>query len=198
MENEQYQKELFDEFKKPRKTLPGFIKIFSRTDFEQRMALTITLEQLIFILIGAIMLAVIVYAVGVERGKSLKSALIAASTKAVTGKNVPKSMPGTVNAPATLAPVQKTGTAAKQKVSSTQIPAVKAYYTIIVYSYSSKETAVLQVNYLKRAGFDAYISQMGQYFTVCIGKFSTKESAQGTLSNVQRSIRKDAYIKYRQ
>jgi len=191
MENEQYQKELFQEFEKPKRPLSGFAKIFSRTDFEHRLALTVTLEQLIFILIGAIMVMVALYAVGVERGKALKNNAIAIPTKKTT----------TVKAPTTamvkVAKEQYVQNGAAQKIPPAQ-EAVKAYYTIIAYSYSSKETAVLQANYLKKAGFDAYISQIGKYFTVCIGKFPTKEIADPILKRVQKSIRKDAYLKYRQ
>ena len=69
MENDKLQKELF-EFEAPKKVLrPIFGQFFQKTDF----GITLTVEKLVFISIGIIMLMVIFFAIGVEKGKSLST-----------------------------------------------------------------------------------------------------------------------------
>ena len=65
MENEKYQKELF-EFEAPKKAAARFGDIFQRADF----VITLTPEKMVFAAIGIIMLMVVFFALGVEKGKA--------------------------------------------------------------------------------------------------------------------------------
>src|SRR3989338_9168642 len=66
MEDERTTQKEFFEFEKSKKPAPVFGRIFTKTD----VAVTLSLEVLVFISIGLIMLMVIVYALGIEKGKS--------------------------------------------------------------------------------------------------------------------------------
>jgi len=64
------QKELF-EFEKPKRRFRGFPNLFPKADFGANFAVMLTLEKAVFIVIAVIMLLVVVFALGVERGKSI-------------------------------------------------------------------------------------------------------------------------------
>jgi len=66
MQEERYQKELFIEFEKPKKPFSK-INMLPGRDF----TVILTLEKLVFLVIGIIMLLVVIYALGVERGRTI-------------------------------------------------------------------------------------------------------------------------------
>lgn len=170
MEEEKYQKELF-EFEKPKRSFPGLRKIFPRPDFEGRISITFGLERLIFISIGIIMLLVIVFALGVERGKAASGAL-------------PRPQPAQVKT---------------EKVAAPAVPQdFSKPYTIVAAAFRRKDTAIQELNKLKREGFDATVVQSDSYFQVRIGAYPDKDSvlSKKALARI-RQFYKDAYFKLR-
>src|SRR3989338_2025093 len=68
MEDSRFQKELF-EFSPPKKRrFSGFGRLFKSNDLVVRLSA----ERMVFILIASLMLMVVIYALGVERGKAPK------------------------------------------------------------------------------------------------------------------------------
>lgn len=199
MEEEKYKKELF-EFEKPKRAFPSLANLFPKAGFEGRLGVTLTLDKIIFIVIAAIMLMVIVYALGVERGKSLKAramptlsaaqakAAPAVTTAALTGSAVIKikQVPLEKVAPLT---VPRPGTA-------TLFQPAGRPFTIIAGAFTRKDTALQEAARLTKDGFDAKVFQANLYFQVCVGAYANKKAAQGTLKRI-RVRYKDAYIKQR-
>lgn len=171
MEDEKYQKELF-EFEKPKRLFPRFGRIFTRANF----AVTLTMEKIVFISIGLIMLMVIIYALGVERGKTFSKSITAVISKPPVAKIAP-SLPATQT----------------QLVQDVSKP-----YTIAAVTLTRKETAVTEANRLKKEGLDSFVVESGPYFLVCVGAYPDKDSVQSkkALSGVKRFY-KDAYFKLR-
>ncbi|MBP7055974.1 MAG: SPOR domain-containing protein [Candidatus Omnitrophica bacterium] len=209
MDNEGYQKELFEEFdKKPKKTFPG-LKILPKADFEGKVLITISLEKAVFVSIGIILAMTIVFALGVERGRITASEpdadnastihQVRASTKIETAALVQPAPSQVAPVLKSVAPVPNTASNAAsltvQKNEPEDYPAQP--YTIIAMTFKERETAVQAVNWLKKEGFQAYQKQDGQFFPVCVGPYATKNSAQSELVKVKRFC-KDAYIKIRQ
>ena len=186
MEEEKYQKELF-KFEKPKRLFPKLISIFPKADFEGKVLITFTLERVIFISIGIIMLMVIVYAMGVEKGKSVDKVSIVSSAK-VQPERLSQSQP--VKAQVLIA---KPIAPAPESIRDVGKP-----YTIVAVTFTRKDTAAQEVNYLKKEGFDATVVQSDSYLLVCIGAYPDKNSSQSkmALSKV-RKIHKDAYFKLR-
>lgn len=184
MEEEREQKELF-EFQKPKRPLRGLGKIFSGAAFDgRRFALVLTLDRVIFISIGLIMLMVVIYALGVERGRS------------VNVKEAPPAMPRQLARPiVTPAAPQVAAAPVAVAAKSKQLPAYKPY-TIIAVTFSKSEWAANEASRLKKDGFDAYVSFSAPYYVVCIGAFGDKESpeSQQALKKVRR-VYKDARFK---
>lgn len=221
MEEENYQKELF-EFEKPKKTFPGLSNIFQKADFEGRLAITLTLEKIIFISIAVIMIMVVIYAAGVERGKrsSGKTADIV-MIKPVTTVGTP-AISQSVKAPqflstAQVAPSRERPLTQKNVIPAVMVaPKVKASvgekaapslaisqdktkpYTIIAVTFTRKDTAAQEANRLRREGFDANVIESYPYFQVTVGAYPDKDSAQSkrSLSKIKQFY-KDAYFKLR-
>ena len=57
MEEEEYQKELF-EFEQPKKSFSRFADMLPKADFEGRVAITVSLEKIVFVSIGIVMVMV--------------------------------------------------------------------------------------------------------------------------------------------
>ncbi len=180
-----YQKELF-EFDNRKRSFPKFDKMIPKGDF----ALILTLEKTVFVSIGIIMLLVIIYALGVERGKVI--------TRKIARPAVKVAM---VRAPVV---IEKVAIPVRQPVvaATSPVPVVETAqdpsrpYTIVAATFTRKEWAENEVERLKRSGFDAFASPSEPYFIVCIGAFANKDVAKPLLNKVRRSY-KDAYIRRR-
>ena len=200
MENENYQKELF-EFKAPKKAPARFGSIFQRAD----LVVVLTAEKIVFAAIGMIMLAVLFFALGVEKGK-------AASYVAVTA---PRATPGKIVV-SPVVPV-KTTTASivksKSVVVTTNItpkrrpkpiaqkkaqaaPDKSKPYTIVAATFLRKDFALREVGRLRASGLDAFVSYGKPYHQVCVGFFRDRKSAKKSLNKVKR-MHQDAYVKLR-
>ena len=210
MEEERYQKELF-EFDQPKKSFSRLSDILPRADFEGRIMLTLSLEKLIFITIGVIMVMVVLYALGVESGKL--SARHAGSRPAKQA--VPPVMPPVLQVrPATiparsilstapLAPAAKTDAILKanasnaSKVRPSLAPAARPY-TILAGSFSKVENARAAGAMLVRQGFTVTISYNAPYYMVSAGAYADRNhpDTHKDLARIRR-IFKDATIKIR-
>ncbi len=192
MEEEKYQKELF-EFEKPKKSFPDFGRIFTRTNF----AIAVTMERLIFISIGIIMLVVIVYALGIEKGKSLGKLSAIAVSKPLEKVAPSAIVTGEVKTTAQVKVVPQPMPIKAQAIQTeTKIPEPGKPYTIVAVTFMRKDTAAQEMNHLKKEGFDAFVVQSDSYFLVCIGSYADKESVQSKKSlGKVRQFYKDAYFK---
>ena len=188
------QKELF-ELEAPKKQPKNrFGQFFQKTDF----AISLSAEKLVFISIGIIMLLVIFFALGVERGKVIAAGSMETThaTAQVSTLNV------SGNAPAQQAAPVKTVNAAtniipKEKAPAAQYPADKSKpYTIVAAAYSKEDSASKEVIKLKGSGLEAFLIKSDPYYLACVGSFANKDSAKTVLSKV-RQAHKDAYVRLR-
>ncbi len=187
MEDEKYQKELF-EFEKPKRRFRGLARMFPKADLEGRMVITLTLERTVFISIGIIMAMVAIYAFGVERGKALKEEKGAVFTQAA-----PVAASQTKSRAITPVAVKPIPAAVKPITEKKAGP-----YTILALTLTRKETALAEVNRLRQGGFDAFMAESNSYYLVCIGAYPNKDSAESkkALSKI-RQLYRDAYFKLR-
>jgi len=187
MVDEKEQKELF-EFEPPKRTFLRIGKIFPLP--ANNLGIKIPFERAIFISIGIIMALVVVYALGVERGKSMKLREIARLARQVKAP---------VATPASPAPLKIASRPATVQVSVKNSEIVQpkpenGIYTIVVVTFSNQNMAQQEVVRLKKEGFDAYVAPSNSYFQVRIGSYPSKESGQKMLNKVRR-VYKDAYFK---
>ncbi len=198
MENEKCQKELF-EFETPKKQSVKFGGIFPRTDF----AITLTPEKVVFTAIGLIMLSVVFFALGVEKGKSSFYKRITAANVIAKDKAGVPAIPIKDRADPIFVPKKAVGTNVALKIDR-NAPAVKAQavfdktmpYTVVAAAFSREEFAIKEVGKLKAAGLEAFIYYGEPYYLACVGSFKNKEAAQKILRKVRQMYR-DAYVRLR-
>jgi len=204
METEKYQKELFDGFEPQRKAANKFGGIFPRADF----AVTLTPDKIVFTAIGIIMLMVVFFALGVEKGRSAAydkltqtqmavkkiAAVPAVPVKAVSVKMAVAPAVAAKNVPAanTTQKINAPATAVKAQ----PVPDKTKPYTVVAATYTHEDLAMKEVGKLKTAGFEAFVYYGEPYYLACVGYFQNKESAQKILTNV-RQMHRDAYVRMR-
>lgn len=210
MEEEKYQKELF-EFEKPKRLLPRFSVFFPKADFERNVILTLTLDRAVFIAIGIIMIMVVVYALGVETGKARPTA---DNQQTAALAHAPAAQPADVTTQqavregrqsaqiqpvaavkASPAPVNTTASGAKKAPA---LDFADKPYVIVAATFTQKDNAMQEVRKLRQQGFDAMLLHGGRYFQACVGAYTDKsgQQSQKDLKKVKK-LYKDAYLRLR-
>jgi len=171
LNTQKQQQELFDEFvvvKKTRGRFFGVLNKFNKPIFPQhRLSLSLSYETLIIILIGAVLVASIIFSLGVERGRSLNSSDV----------ELPAPIQPVVAAPAPAEPIIPIVAAA----AVTDKP-----YTIQLASYKTPDLAEKEISRIKAMGYSAYTLKKGDYFILCVGSFATKDAAKQTLTAMEK------------
>ena len=195
LNTQKQQQELFDEFvvvKKTRGKLFGVLNKFNKPIFPQyRLNLSVPYEKLFIILIGVALAAAVIFALGVERGRSLNSSEIEAP--------VPVQPVIAPPAPETTAPVVAvTPKVAAKKVAATNIvvppkenivAAADKPFTVQVASYKARDLAEKEMARIKGMGYPVDITKKGDYFILCVGSFATKDAAKQTLAAMEKKYK---------
>ena len=217
MEEDKYQKELFKEFsEKPGKPLSRLAGILPRPDFEGKIAITLTLEKIVFISIGIIMAMIVVFALGVENGRRRSAARIspagrpqAAQVAMPAQRDMQQSQvktgsalrPAAAMTPVTQGPSQKgfLNTSAVATPKPDPATDISRPYTILAATFSKKETAQATAAFLKKEGLNPFVTYSEPYYRVCVGAYADMQGpqVQRDLVKVKR-IYKDAFVRPRQ
>lgn len=190
MDRQTPEKELF-EFDKPKRSFANFNNMLPKNDF----AIALTLERIIFISIGVIMLLVLVFALGVEKGKSINRRAERVMSKPVR-QIQPQATIATVITQAPSAQIEKAPEARPVQVETNIVRDTAKPFTVVAAAFSKKERAESEAARLKSKGFDAFIAASEPYFIVCVGAYSSKDNARDVLGKI-RKTHKDAYVKLR-
>ncbi|MDP8293010.1 MAG: SPOR domain-containing protein [Candidatus Orphnella occulta] len=176
-EKRQVQKELFEEFGSPEK------RRYPKNLFENKSNRTITLlyEHIAFIIIGIIVLSIIVFSLGVERGKSvrLKRVSLAAENK----KDIDNIVLSKADKDAEVAVIEEEKALLPlPEYEEEPLPA----YTVQVASYASESFAKGRVDKLISEGYEAFALHKGSYYIMCIGRFRDKEDAVSEMKRLRK------------
>ena len=178
-ENTEKQKELFEEFQPGKKGF-DFLKGNNNLVQNKIFMLRFSVEKLIFISIAMVVLVVIVFCIGVERGKNKARPVLPAQV-------MQNAEPADISAPVTNinlgTPLKGVSTLGKGAV-----------YKIHLATYVGKESAHRQMLKVKESGFPAYIKASSKFFLLCIGDYPDRQQAEGVLAQVRKKY-KDCYIK---
>ena len=191
MDQEGYQKELFEFGDKPRKSFPRLGKILPRADFEGKISFALTLDRLIFITIGVILVMVVVFATGVERGRSVAIKALGEFTIETAPQELPVKE---VITPAAQAAVPSVS----PKKTTPEVIRVRAPkpYTVVAATFKGTSSASHVVERLKKEGLPAYTTENAPYVVVCVGGYDSRSAADADFIKTKQ-IYKDAYIKLR-
>jgi hypothetical protein len=195
MEEEKNQKNLF-EFEEPKKPFSKFTNMLPKRDFEGKIALSLTFEKIVFIFIGIVMVMVLVFALGVENGKSRGDrARIIMAAKVVPVASKPVAV---VAAPKARPLQSDSGAAPKARPLQSDSGTTAKPYTIVAATFSKKETAQAAVAFLTKEGSNASVVFSDPYYRVCVGSYIDMygTQVQKDLAKVKR-IYKDALVRVR-
>lgn len=148
-------------------------------------------ERVMLIILGIVMTGLISFSLGVEKGKRLAVAKLD-SAAPIPQKAIVDSQPREVPLPKqeSLPPVIKKETLppeiAAQKTSGA--------YTVQLASYKTRSGAQKEAQELKRKGFSTIILAKGSYVILCVGNFSTKDTAKQLVLQLKNRY-KDCYVR---
>ena len=178
------QKELFEEFReskrmrqKPSAILPKNFILFN-----------INYEQMIFVAIAVIMLMVLVFSLGVERGKSLAS-----NKKEI--KIVSAAVEKEIAPVAASADTAGLAAEAPEPVIEKKATGFKLF-TVQIGTYRSKRLAQQELIKLTKRGFSPFIIVGGGYYQICVGEYENKKKATKGLLELKKN-HKDSFIRKR-
>ncbi|HSA30560.1 MAG TPA: SPOR domain-containing protein [Candidatus Omnitrophota bacterium] len=178
-------------------------------------ALALTFENMVVASVVFVMLLIIAFAFGVEKGKQLQIAKaqvveVEAQTAAVNSQPFEnKQIVDSVALPAvggSLDASPKTGLQAVQvqpeivekeavdEKSVDKTASLDKIHTIQVASFKQQERADREAGTLNQKKFDAFVVKKGTHYIVCVGKYNERSQATGMLKNLRKTY-KDCLIR---
>jgi septal ring-binding cell division protein DamX len=144
-------------------------------------------EKIILIIMGFIVIAVVSFSLGVEKGRFL--APQAPAAKLDTASNIPTAGQKQEALIAKTKPLI-TNPAQAQEISSSK----PGNYTIQLASFQSKNLAQKEAGALKKTGLTPLVISKGSYSVLCVGSFNSKETAKALLSQLRKKYQ-DSFIR---
>lgn len=214
-----HQKDLFDSSAEIASSLDN---AQAAETIQKRFHVTLSLDQLLFVVIGTIVVFSVLYGAGFETGRRIERSLTKPSknTSPLEGASSPQpSTPQTLTstgiektpaADSTAAvsqeedassqpdkkPVLENAAEVSAAASSQGFP-LHGNYTIQVVTYQKKATANQKKNALIESGYTSFVFPTGKYLNVCVNGFKSKKQAEAFLKDLkQKGIApKDAYVR---
>ncbi|RKY29446.1 MAG: hypothetical protein DRP74_08825 [Candidatus Omnitrophota bacterium] len=169
-------------------------KIFRRDNFRPSFFSVVKIhEKAILIAIGLIIVSLISFSLGVEKGKRLiKVQLENREEKNVYAQQSLKEKILQVN------PVRNIKQKADNKIVFNGVKddksEVKAGYTIQVATFRTKTYAQKEAERLKKKGLETLIIPRGEFVTVCVGNFFERQEAKISLNQLKKTYH-DCFIR---
>ena len=166
-EKRQVQKELFDEFVNAEK------RRHPKNLFGTKPERTISLlyEHMIFMIIGIIIITVIIFSVGVEKGKRIGMMEVEFFAKDAK-QEAPEKIEDLI-----IEEKQEIAIAEDKAPVKKQNDEIFSGYTIQVASYTKEDTAKARAQELKKNGHEAFTLHKGDFYILCIGRLKDEKQA---------------------
>lgn len=174
-EENQIQKDLFENYNQPRRLRRKILGVNAPRRFYN---ITFSIEQIIFVVIGLLILFVVSFSLGVEKGK--RQAIIK-EQKLFQEE-----------------PVKEEVKKPELILEPLPVPAPKLSpsYVIQVASYKDNNEAEDEKRSLEKKGYTAEIAVSGKYSVIYITGFASKKEAQEVVTKI-KGKHKDCFIKKR-
>jgi len=177
------QSELFVEFETQSSKKPGSIFRHDIT-FRKKIILNLSYENLVMLSIIVIMLTVVFFSLGVEKGKkvALKNSvpLTAEAYHRKPDREEQAAPMEQVNL-SEKAPAEKPDAAQPAKEQKEALSVHVKPYTIQVVAFKKERNAKKEIALIKRKGREAFIIPTKDWFQVCSGRYANMEEAKGDL-----------------
>ena len=140
-----------------------------------KIALSLSYENMIILSIGLIMLLIVCYSLGVERGRQLAQ---------VKGEDMNIEQEQAESSPQEVAPKPKEK---RMQIKVAQVTEVfKASPYIQVASFRTDKYAIKEMEGLKSKGYQPYLARWGRYTVVCVGGYKDKDEAHQALVDLKK------------
>lgn len=192
------QKELFKEFeaaqRRAKKKAQGSILP------KNYLLINISYEQVIFITIGVIMLMVLVFSLGVERGRragATPSDTPEAAIVRIVETKIEEPAPEPVEPETKEEPVEERPVVERGYEGRVAKPVQEqAQFTIQVIAYRSKKSAQKEIMKLTKKGYTPFIILGGGYYQICVGEYKSQKEAKADLSTLKKT-HPDSFLRKR-
>jgi len=207
MDNTDFQSDLFEEAARPDpKKRPQRQHPVARG---YRLSLSISYEQIVFFAIAFIMLMVLIFSLGVEKGKRLlmppespvlefvKPEIMPKPVITATAEKIMEESSQALETKKALAvlPEPKTEKIEKSVLVDTPKPPSKPY-TIQVATYWTKANAKRELEKLRRNKFDSFIISTNGKYEICVGEYINKAGAKADMEKLNKRY-KDRFLRRR-
>lgn len=166
----------------------------------RKMEITVSYDVLVVVVITALMLTILLYTLGIERGKHLINTAanqIQPVQKAQKQQTIPVKQ-GKILPAQERAKIINTRTTVAPSVQNVKNEPLKTisnkYYTIQIASYLADKFAKAEETRWQKKGYKTLILKKGDYFVLCIGNFNDKKIADAALDNLKKYY-KDCFVK---
>lgn len=188
--DDSYKQELFEKF--PGEVLkPQRNKLVSNSP--SNFSVKLTPENLLFIVIGFILVIAVSFSLGVEKGKKIRyksRAKISKAVPEVQKKITRDTVIQQVTEPRQVATKQ----APKPVVKAEQAPQKKISYTIQVVTYMKPDFAKKEMAFLEQKGYKSSLKRSSGFYVICVGSYDSKEEAISSLKKLRKRY-KDCFVK---
>ncbi len=181
-QTQENQQELFGNFaSEPRRheRIPSIAKT------QKPILISTTLEQILLAGIVLILVFCLVFFLGVLRGRSLSSGMVARAPQAVASAMPAPRQRVAPQPPVAVRDAAPTPAAAVLKKENTFVVINETSakpYTIQVLTTKKKAYAESESEILQKSGFASWTAKSGDYYVVCAGSYATKEEARKDLA----------------
>ncbi|MFH1995641.1 MAG: SPOR domain-containing protein [Candidatus Omnitrophota bacterium] len=183
-----FQKELFEDFENQRKpSLRRFQAIVPLAS-----SVNIPVERIVFAGIGVIMAMVVMFALGVEKGKTAAVREVQEPEKPARAAESVVVMPEP-----RLKPVIEIGVLEPNQADTTPVDkpgTPEPLYTIQAVTFKTRSAANRAIKSLENDGYQPYVKASGDYLQVCVGRYPTKQEAENDRAKLLKTFG-DCYIK---
>jgi hypothetical protein len=178
----------------------------TKTSFLEKTFLTLRLDQAIGLALVLLVLYVLIYSWGVEKGKrsSVDTQVIRATSAAVLPTEVPPATVVTRSAdpvpsamPSASVPVEAPVTIAELPKPVAQVSKPEGKFTIQHVTYITQSAADREIQKLAKMGYNAFVIPSGKHLQVCIAAFQTRKEAVEGLRKLKtkKLATGDAYVR---
>lgn len=150
-----------------------------RSSFMRRLR---NYEKGLLVTIGFIIIAIISFSLGVEKGRKMASSNTLLERASLPVREQPVSVVSEQREEAL--PVTP-----DPQYAETQVLVKKAQYTIQLASYKTKSYAQKEAELLKKKGLSPVVLTKGNYVVLCVGSFADRVAAESLLSELRKQKR---------
>jgi len=193
---DEYQKELFEEFKKEKGKIEKLANKISKR--RKSTVIAISLDNIIFAVIIVILCIIVAFAFGVEKGKRIRPGFETALTPKGPELEMEKEAPLLTSAalsrdkivlPGIEVGKEETGPKEKLPTSlegerSKVTPLEEMPYTIQVVSFKERRLAENEVKKLAKKNIKGFIVPSGNWYQVCAGRYKNMKDAKSALNKL--------------